>query len=300
MNVLSLFTGVGGFDLGLERAGHTIVGQVEWDKKCQAILRKHWPEVPLWDDVSTYQPSVSADLVCGGFPCQDLSVAGKRAGLAGERSGLFHEAVRIADAVLEPGGWVLIENVPGLLSSNGGRDFGIVFASLADLGFYDLAWRVLDSRFFGVPQRRRRVFILGRRASGRHAAQVLLDPEGGGGSSRSSFIPAEGVAQQPAGGTQNAGGDPPPYPDGVGAPTRISGRVDDPVTAFHATQTPIHSTDRAPALGSSAQIGVMGSGGADTTCPYDPKPDGPRYAQMGNAVTVPVAEWIGRRLARFA
>ena len=300
MNVLSLFTGVGGFDLGLERAGHTIVGQVEWDKKCQAILRKHWPGVSLWDDVSTYQPSVSADLVCGGFPCQDLSVAGKRAGLAGERSGLFHEAVRIADAVLQPGGWVLIENVPGLLSSNGGRDFGIVLASLAERGFHDLAWRVLDSRYFGVAQRRRRVFILGRRASGRRAAQVLLDPEGGGGSSQSGLIPRESVAKWPKGRYPQAGGDPPPDPDRVGAPSGFSGRVDDPVTAFHATQTPIHSTEHAPSLGSSAQIGVMGSGSGDTSCPHDPKPDGPRYAQMGNAVTVNVAEWIGHRLREFA
>ena len=299
MNVVSLFTGVGGFDLGLERAGHRIVAHCEADEKARAVLRRHWPDVPIYDDVVTYEPTESADLVAGGFPCQDLSVAGKRAGLAGERSGLFFEAVRIADAVLEPGGWVLIENVPGLLSSNDVRGCGIVLASLAERGFYDLAWRVLDSRYFGVAQRRRRVFILGRRASGRRAAQVLLDPEGGGGSSQSGLIPRESVAKWPKGRYPQAGGDPPPDPDRVGAPSGFSGRVDDPVTAFHATQTPIHSTEHAPSLGSSAQIGVMGSGSGDTSCPYDPKPDSPRYAQMGNAVTVPVAEWIGHRLREF-
>ena len=116
------------------------------------------------------------DLLCGGFPCQDLSVAGNRAGLNGARSGLFFEFARIIDA-LRPR-HVLIENVPGLLSSNGGRDFGIVLGTLADLG-YGMAWRVLDSRFFGVPQRRRRVFIVGADADGdpagaaRRAGEVL-------------------------------------------------------------------------------------------------------------------------------
>lgn len=103
------------------------------------------------------------DLLCGGFPCQDLSVAGKRRGLAGNRSGLFFEFARIIDAFRPR--WVLIENVPGLFSSNGGRDFGVVLGTLADLG-YGVAWRTLDSRFFGVPQRRRRVFIVGAVADG--------------------------------------------------------------------------------------------------------------------------------------
>lgn len=116
------------------------------------------------------------DLLAGGFPCQDLSVAGRRAGLAGDRSGLFFEFARIAET-LRPR-WVLVENVPGLLSSNGGRDFGVVLGTLADLG-YGVAWRTLDSRFFGVPQRRRRVFILGAladgdpRAAAERAGQVL-------------------------------------------------------------------------------------------------------------------------------
>lgn len=89
------------------------------------------------------------DLLCGGFPCQDLSVAGRRAGLSGARSGLFHEFARLADA-LRPR-WVVIENVPGLLSSNDGRDMGVVVGTLADLGFLDLAYRVVDSLQLGVP-----------------------------------------------------------------------------------------------------------------------------------------------------
>jgi DNA (cytosine-5)-methyltransferase 1 len=383
MNVISLFTGVGGFDLGLERAGHRIVAQCEADEKARAVLRRHWPDVPIYENVVTYEPTESADLVCGGFPCQDLSVAGKRAGLAGERSGLFFEAARISDLVLGDGGWVLIENVPGLLSSNGGADFGIVLSTLADLGFHDLAWRVLDSRYFGVPQRRRRVFILARRARGRRAAQVLLEPESGGGNHQAGREARKGTAPAPSGSLANAldrrqggaddndaqanhlvshsltsrgydasedgtgrgtplvspsvhtehkgrgplhrtggrggshssigsaAGDeadqlptqradgPPPDPDRMRTAPRIPGRMDDSVTAFHVKQNPIHGNGFTPALGTTAAIGHNGRGKERPTCAYDPKPDGPRYAQMGNAVTVNVAEWLGHRLREF-
>ena len=104
----SLFTGVGGFDLGFERAGMECVWQVEFDKACQNVLRKHWRETELFDDVRTVGKHnlKPVDVICGGFPCQDVSIAGKRAGLAGERSGLWHEFARIIDE-LEPK-WVAI------------------------------------------------------------------------------------------------------------------------------------------------------------------------------------------------
>jgi len=181
LRVLSLFSGVGGFDLGLERAGMTTVAQVEWDKKCQSVLARHWPDVPRWGDVSDVKGAElpDCDLVAFGSPCQDLSVAGKRAGMVeGEtRSGLFYEAVRIIKELQHDGRgptWVIWENVVGALSSNGGRDFGAVLDSLAGLGAVDVQWRVLDAQFFGVPQRRRRVFVVARldpRAAGQE--QVL-------------------------------------------------------------------------------------------------------------------------------
>ncbi len=156
----SLFTGVGGFDLGFERAGMECAWQVEFDKNCQNVLRKHWSETELFNDVRTVGKHnlEPVDVICGGFPCQDVSIAGKRAGLAGERSGLWSEFARIIDE-LEPK-WVVIENVPGLLSSNRGRDFATVIRWLAERG-YGVAWRILDSQYFGVAQRRRRVFIVG-------------------------------------------------------------------------------------------------------------------------------------------
>jgi DNA (cytosine-5)-methyltransferase 1 len=192
VNVGSLFSGIGGLDEGLRRAGHRHVFFCESDPYRRDVLRARFPGVPVYEDVREVDATslgrgggavggggaradaerdgsplsvepVDVDLLCGGFPCQDLSVAGRRAGLDGARSGLFFEFARIIDA-LRPG-WVLVENVPGLLSSNGGRDFGVVLGTLADLG-YGVAWRVLDSRFFGVPQRRRRVFIVGAVAVG--------------------------------------------------------------------------------------------------------------------------------------
>lgn len=161
----SLFSGVGGLDLGLTRAGYQHAFFAEADPWRRDVLAAHWPGVPVYDDVRAVAQPLPAgneqpewvDLLCGGFPCQDLSVAGKRRGLDGARSGLFFEFARIIQAVRPS--WVLLENVPGLLSSNDGRDMGVVVGTLADLG-YGVAWRVLDARFFGVPQRRRRVFIV--------------------------------------------------------------------------------------------------------------------------------------------
>lgn len=165
MRFVSLFAGVGGFDLGLERSGHTCVGQVEIDKHAQSVLTRHWPDVPKHDDVTTaidWADEIgltgNVDLVAGGFPCQDLSVAGKRAGLDGKRSGLFFDALAFAKAVKAK--TILLENVPGLLSSNKGRDFGVLLTELADAGYSNIEWRILNSQFFGVAQRRRRVFIV--------------------------------------------------------------------------------------------------------------------------------------------
>jgi len=172
----SLFAGIGGIDLGLDRAGMECVWQVEIDPYCQKVLEKHWPNARRFKDVKECgkENLEPVDLICGGFPCQDLSVAGKRSGLAGERSGLFFEFMRIV-AELSPR-WILIENVPGLLSSNGGRDMGTVLGEVGKLG-YGWAYRVLDAQYFGLAQRRRRVFIVGCLGDRQSAAEVLFEPE---------------------------------------------------------------------------------------------------------------------------
>ncbi|MCJ7442995.1 MAG: DNA (cytosine-5-)-methyltransferase, partial [Methanotrichaceae archaeon] len=169
----SLFSGIGGFDIALNRAGFIPAWMCEIDKSCQNILKKHFEGVKIYDDVRTIRNAEPVDLICGGFPCQDLSVAGKRAGLAGERSGLWFEFARVIDE-LEPK-WVVIENVPGLLSSNKGRDFAVIIQWLVKRG-YGVSWRILDAQYFGVPQRRRRVFIVGSFGNGR-SAEVLFERE---------------------------------------------------------------------------------------------------------------------------
>jgi len=180
---VSLFAGVGGFDLAMQRQGVKVVASVEIDPKCNEVLAKHFPEATQFTDVTTVtgEDLINAGftprtgIITGGFPCQDLSVAGKRAGLAGERSGLFWEIARIVDETQTE--YFVIENVPGLLSSNNGRDFGVVVGTMADLG-YSLGWRVLDAQYFGVPQRRKRVFIVGRRSTDRGVAEILFKSEG--------------------------------------------------------------------------------------------------------------------------
>jgi DNA (cytosine-5)-methyltransferase 1 len=163
----SLFAGVGGFDMGFEQAGWDCKFQVEWDKNCQQILNKHWPDVPKWLDVSDVNGAEipPVDCIIFGSPCQDLSVAGKRAGLEGERSGLFHEAVRIIKEMRDATNgtfprWTVWENVAGALSSNNGRDFGTVINEMAKAGAHLQEYALLDAQHFGIPQRRRRVFLI--------------------------------------------------------------------------------------------------------------------------------------------
>ena len=192
LQFLSLFSGIGGFDLGFERVGMRCALQVEIDKPAQSVLRRHFPHTEVIGDVHDVDQhsAKSVDLICGGFPCQDVSVAGDRAGLAGKRSGLWFEFRRIL-AELKPR-WVVIENVPGLLSSNKGRDFATVIQGLVECG-YGVCWRMLDAQYFGVAQRRRRVFIVGHLGDGR-AAEVLFEREGGTRDSPPSRTPGEGTA----------------------------------------------------------------------------------------------------------
>jgi DNA (cytosine-5)-methyltransferase 1 len=171
MNVLSLFSGVGGFDLGLENAGMKTIYQCEWDKHANSILERHWPQVPRWGDITTLtgkeilRHGTPPDVVAWGSPCQDLSVAGKRAGLEGERSGLFHEGIRIINELRKETNneypkisiW---ENVAGALSSNRGADFGVILDEMAKAGAMVIEWGLLDAQHFGIPQRRRRVFCI--------------------------------------------------------------------------------------------------------------------------------------------
>jgi len=155
----SLFAGIGGLDLGLERAGLVCKWQVEINPYARSVLAKHWPNVDRWDDVRTWpQPNTEkVDVICGGFPCQDISYAGKGAGLHGERSGLWFELARV---VREMGPrFVIVENVAALLT----RGLGEVLGTLASLG-YDAEWHCIPAGCFGTHFRRDRIFIVAYRS----------------------------------------------------------------------------------------------------------------------------------------
>lgn len=152
----SLFAGIGGFDLGFERSGMVCKWQVEIDEFCRKVLTKHWPNVPKWDDIRTFPPKPiekwGVDLICGGFPCQDISVAGKGKGIHGERSGLFFEMAKVI-CMLRPK-LVVLENVAALLN----RGMSEVLGELAEIG-YDAEWHCIPAAAVGAPHKRDRVFI---------------------------------------------------------------------------------------------------------------------------------------------
>lgn len=160
----SLFSGIGGFELGLERAipNSKTIWQVEQNKFCQSILKKHWPKAKIYDDVRniTKDNVEAVDILCGGFPCQDISVAGKQGGLNGERSGLWWEMWRIIGE-LRPK-IIVMENVSNILLLGGLNILG----SLTKIG-YDTEWTVISAKQFGAPHLRNRWFCVAYPNTGR-------------------------------------------------------------------------------------------------------------------------------------
>jgi DNA-cytosine methyltransferase len=161
LKFLSLFAGIGGFDRGFEQAGMRCIGQVDIDPFCLAVLTKHWPDVPKWTDIKKFKGSMleeTPDVICGGFPCQDISCAnpdGK--GLEGERSGLWYEFLRLLCEIRPR--YAVVENVPALLV----RGVDEVLKGLAEIG-YDAEWQIIPASAFGAPHRRERFFLVAYRS----------------------------------------------------------------------------------------------------------------------------------------
>ena len=192
---IDLFAGIGGFALGFERAGIETLAHVEIDEACQAVLKSHWSDRIIFSDVTDAGSHnlPYADIISYGSPCQDMSIAGRREGLTGKRSVLFYEAARIIREINPR--YSIWENVPGALLSNKGLDFRAVLEELLQTdvpmpqsgrwassgvvraGQKELAWRVLDSQYFGVPQRRRRIFLV-LCTRGDSAAEILFERKG--------------------------------------------------------------------------------------------------------------------------
>lgn len=205
MNHLGLFSGIGGFEEAFRRASASLIAACEIDPQAQRVLKRHFPGTRIINDVKAIEKDTFGgspiDLITGGFPCQDLSVAGRRKGLDGERSGLWFEYLRIiADHKPRV---VVIENVPGLLSSNGGEDFAVILRGLVELG-YGVAWRVFDSQFDGVAQRRERVFIVASLGDA-SCAEILFEREGGAWDSPPSREAGKDIAGTLAAGAHPSG-----------------------------------------------------------------------------------------------
>lgn len=295
----SFFSGIGGFDLGFERAGYHVTMQCEIDAFGRKILQRHWPEAELKGSIKelSHGDIPVSDVWTGGFPCQDVSLArmGARDGLKGAQSGLFFDFARLLGEALPR--VVVIENVPGLLSSHGGRDFGAVIQALASLG-YSVGWRVLNSKHFGVPQSRDRVYIVGCHRDATGPSEILFEPERGGG----HLAPG-----RPNGKTSVS-----PFKKELGDTEGEGPVFQELAYCLYATSARHTGTDWSrtyityPKLGKVRRLtageceGIQGFPTGWTEIPgytgdFD-KLESARYKSIGNAVTVGVAAWLAERI----
>lgn len=317
-NVVSTFAGIGGFDLAFERAGFTITAQIENNKHSRSVLQHHWPDVPLLGDIQEVTahdlPGV-VDVMVGGFPCKDLSTGiANPQGLRGSRSALYFEFVRLLDEytrIVEEANprWVVLENVPRLLTSNKGEDMAIVTRTLADLGFVG-AWRVLtplELGAAGTPQQRSRTIVVGHRGEHPGARAVLLDAEGGS--------PGAGLDHEGRGG------------EARGSEAGERSAEDRLATLmFRKSRRPRSTTDFATwvddgrtntlncfdvGLTRTTHIVVQGDtarmltpvewerlqGFPDGWTDVPGVPESARYTMLGDALAVPIGEWVARRIA---
>lgn len=289
----SFFAGIGGFDLGFERAGFQSVFHCEINPFCQKVLQRHWPDSMLRGDIVRDVVAAeipAADVWAAGFPCQDVSVARGargRAGLEGARSGLFFRFAELVEGRLPRA--ILLENVQGLLNSNAGRDFRLVLDRLLSLG-YGVAWRVVNSRYFGAPQSRPRTFIVASRGTADLAAHALFEPEGSRTppGTRAGFITPD---------DQHAGF--PVVPKVGYCLAATSGRH----TGTDWSRSYVSYEDRVRRLTPTECEGLQGFPSGWTLLPghrtlESDEIDTARYHALGNAVTVDVVEWIAARLKR--
>jgi len=301
--VSSLFSGIGGFDLAFEQEGFDIAFQCEVNAFCTSILERHWPNTPRATDIREVSGATIpvSEVWVGGFPCQDVSLArmGKRDGLRGRQSGLFHEFARLVGECRPR--VVVIENVPGLLSSHEGRDFGTVIGTLAELG-YSVGWRTLNSKYFGVPQSRSRVFIVGCYRDWRGPGAILFEPErreGDAAQNRSDGKKPISPFKRVIG---EAGKGGPVTPAIAYCLYACSARHTG--TDWSRNYVSYPKEGRVRRLTPKECEGVMGFpvgwtlplelAGTDTD-----QVDTMRYHALGNAVTPPVARWIAMRVRAY-
>lgn len=285
LTVAGLFAGIGGIEQGLHAAGHRTELLCEIDPGAQRVLRSHFPGTPLVADVCKLKALPRVGLVTAGFPCQDLSQAGQTAGIGGKQSSLVREVFRLVERRGADFRWLLLENVPFMLQLDRGRAMKVLVSELDRLGFA-WAYRVIDTRAFGLPQRRQRVLLLASRTE---------DPRG---------VLFEGDEKAPD----------PPDPDTVACgfywteglkglgwavdavPTLKSGSTVG-IPSPPAIRMPGDRRIVTPDIRDAERLQGFAS---DWTLPVmadDHPRKGPRWRLVGNAVSVPVARWLGDRLA---
>lgn len=281
LRVAGLFAGIGGVELGLSRSGHESSLLCEFDAAANSVLDARFPEVQRHGDVTTLKKlPKGTDLITAGFPCQDLSQAGKTAGISGARSGLVGEVFRLLEAKKTP--WVLLENVPFMLQLAKGQALDVIVAELERLG-YSWAYRVLDSRAFGVPQRRERVFLLASRV-GDPRDYLLTDdageqPEPGPEDKAFGFYWTEGLR-------------------GLGAAIDAVPTLKGGSTIGIPSPPAILMPNGEIVKPDIRDMERMQGFAVDWTKPAESAVKrGYRWKLVGNAVTVNTAAWIGRKLA---
>ncbi len=284
---VSLFSGIGGLDRGLEMAGATVAAMCESWSPARQVLAEHQPGIDIDLDVRTFTPDVDHDLIAAGFPCVDLSHAGRQVGIFGDQSGLVEHVFRIARSTVPQ--WLVLENVPNLLRLGRGAGIRFIVSELEHLG-YHWAYRVLDSRAFGVAQRRNRVIVLASRAPGDAAAALLgadtaLDRqyEEPTSADASGFYWTEGRR-----GVGLVRGAVPTLKGGstLGLPS---------APAIWLPAERVGSKVVLPSIEDAEELQGFPRGWTSVAAGRDGKP-GSRWKLVGNAVTVGLGEWVGRRI----
>ena len=287
MKVASFFAGIGGFDLGFERAGMKVVFQCEIDDHCQQILKRHWPHVPLHKDINDLNSTTipEADLWCAGWPCQDLSNANtQRPGLKGERSGLFYRFMELVTEV-HPS-WLVLENVPGLLSAEKGTALEAVIDTLEESGYLG-GWFSCNALDTGLPHNRDRVFFIASFKSNR-AYRIFTNSSE---LSRDSSQRKQSRSKTRSSLRESSLTDTPLVVQRRGGFGYTLAKSICPTLRAQTGRHQGGHSDRPILCGEKLDVDRIG-----TTNGISSRMDGRRGRLLGNAVVPPIAEWIGRKI----
>ena len=317
MNVLSVCSGIGAPECAWTPLGFKFVGASEIEPFPSAVLEHHYPDVPNHGDLNNFDEwnidDSAISLVVGGTPCVSFSVAGLRRGLDDIRGNLSLTFIRLCERV-EPE-WIVWENVPGVLSSNGGRDWNSFTGALSEIG-YSFAWRILDAQFFGVPQRRRRVFLVGYRGDWRYPAAVLFEPQGlrvdikKSGKAGKDIAPTVVCGSKHSRiGNQRVEAEALLLTNDKEWPAKIGSTLDahygnkfglEDQHALSGAKLFWQQNERARRIMPLEAERLQGFPDNYTNIIYrgKPAPDSQRYKALGNSMAVPVLRWIGERILR--